>query len=52
MSGNVLQKQKTAEPQSAKCVKCKVREATKEDQMCDSCRFMVIIDGLLESRKT
>jgi hypothetical protein len=51
MLGNVLQKQKTSEPQHVKCIKCKVRRATKDDQMCDNCRFMVTIDTILEDRK-
>jgi hypothetical protein len=51
MIGNVLQEQKTTERAHLKCVRCKVREATREDQMCDNCRFLVTIDGILESRK-
>lgn len=49
MQKNVLPGQKTVE--RVKCVKCKFREATDEDQMCDNCRFMVTIDGILEKRK-
>jgi NMD protein affecting ribosome stability and mRNA decay len=52
MSGNVLQDQKASEHNRVKCVKCGAREATKEDHMCDNCRFIVTIDGILESRKT
>jgi len=48
MFKNVLQKQKTNE--KSKCIRCKEREATKEDQMCDSCRFLVTIDGILKCR--
>jgi len=47
---NIFQKQKSKE--KVKCTKCKEREATKEDQMCDSCRFLVAIENILESRKT
>jgi hypothetical protein len=46
---SVLQKQKPEE--GVKCIKCKERNATKEDQMCDNCRFMVAIDNIIESRK-
>lgn len=52
MFGNVLQEQKATDLVRVKCVKCKSREATRDDQMCDSCRFLVTIDGILESRKT
>jgi NMD protein affecting ribosome stability and mRNA decay len=37
--------------QSVKCVKCGKKEATREDQMCDTCRFLVALDGIIESRK-
>ncbi|MGQ9506656.1 MAG: hypothetical protein ACUVTB_02200 [Candidatus Bathycorpusculaceae bacterium] len=49
MLDNILQKKKTAE--RTKCVKCHTREATKEDQMCDSCRFMLTLENIIEKRE-
>jgi len=49
MLKNPLQKQKTNE--SIKCIKCGKNEATKEDHLCDGCRFMLTIDGIIKSRK-
>jgi len=49
MLENVLQKQKSVE--HGKCIKCKERDATKEDQMCDSCRFMIALENIIKSRK-
>lgn len=33
-----------------KCKKCR-KEATKEDGLCDSCRFLIMLDGILRSRE-
>jgi hypothetical protein len=33
-----------------KCKKCKIRDATGEDGMCDSCRFVLILDNMIEER--
>ncbi|MBX5327425.1 MAG: hypothetical protein ACQXXH_01015 [Candidatus Bathyarchaeia archaeon] len=33
-----------------KCEKCGHREATGEDGLCDSCRYMVLLDNVVESR--
>jgi len=49
MLKNLLQKQKSNE--SVKCIKCGKNEATKEDQMCDGCRFMLTIDDIIKSEK-
>jgi len=49
MLENTLQKQKLVE--RVKCIKCKERDATKEDQMCDSCRFIVALENVIKSRK-
>jgi len=49
MPMKVFQKQKTNE--HVKCVKCKEREATKEDHMCDNCRFMLTIEDILKNRQ-
>jgi hypothetical protein len=35
-----------------KCKKCHRREATSEDELCDSCRFILIIDGLASEKTT
>lgn len=49
MLENVLQKQRPVE--SAKCIKCKKKEATRDDQMCDNCRFMLTLESIVNSRK-
>jgi NMD protein affecting ribosome stability and mRNA decay len=49
MSKNSSLEQRTIE--SVKCVKCGKKDATREDQMCDTCRFLVALDGIVESRK-
>jgi len=49
MLDNVLQKKKPTE--HIKCIKCHTRDATKEDQMCDNCRFMLTLENIIESRK-
>ena len=49
MLENALQKEKTAE--RVKCIKCKERYATREDQMCDNCRFMQTLENIIEGRK-
>ncbi|MDH5482735.1 MAG: hypothetical protein OEY22_07650 [Candidatus Bathyarchaeota archaeon] len=36
---------------SVKCVKCGKKNATGEDKMCDSCRYMLAIGNIIESRK-
>jgi len=35
-----------------KCSKCGTREPTGEDGLCDSCRYMVLLDHVVESRTT
>jgi len=35
---------------SVKCVKCGKRDATGQDKMCDSCRFTLAIENIIESR--
>ena len=49
MSKNILQKQKSNE--LGKCLKCKKRDATKEDQMCDNCRFVVTLENIIKNNK-
>jgi len=33
-----------------KCAKCGKRDATGQDKMCDSCRFAIAIENIIESR--
>lgn len=35
-----------------KCAKCGVREPTGADGYCDNCRFLVLLDNVVESRTT
>jgi len=49
MLDNLLQKKKQNE--RPKCIKCHTREATKEDQMCDNCRFLLTLENIIENRK-
>gem|GEM_PF-2233778 len=51
MLENILQKQKQKTSQHVKCVKCHTREATNEDQMCDSCRYMLTLENIIKNRK-
>lgn len=34
----------------SKCKKCDRREATGEDELCDNCRFVLILDNMAEER--
>lgn len=34
----------------SKCAKCGVREPTGADGLCDSCRYLVLLDNVIESR--
>jgi NMD protein affecting ribosome stability and mRNA decay len=34
-----------------KCNKCGKRDATHEDHLCDSCRFMQTMDNIAKSRE-
>jgi len=43
-----LQKQELIEP--VKCIKCGKRNATKEDRLCDSCRFMHILENISKGK--
>jgi ribosomal protein L37E len=49
MLKGVLQKQELAE--HGKCGKCGKREATREDRMCDSCRFSVTLEAITNEKK-
>ena len=33
-----------------KCMKCGAREPTGEDGLCDSCRYLVLLVNVVESR--
>lgn len=34
-----------------KCVKCGKRNATIDDQLCDSCRFELALDNVIRTRE-
>lgn len=36
---------------SVKCVKCGKKDATGEDKMCDSCRYMLTIANIVEGKQ-
>jgi NMD protein affecting ribosome stability and mRNA decay len=33
-----------------KCVECKIRKATREDRLCDSCRFTKTLDTIIKDK--
>jgi ribosomal protein L40E len=33
-----------------KCIKCGAREPTGADGLCDNCRYLVLLDNVIESR--
>jgi len=35
---------------SVKCKRCKSREATGEDELCNNCRFVLVLDDIAEER--
>jgi len=37
-------------PTKQKCERCGVREPTGEDGLCDNCRYLLILDNVIESR--
>jgi len=45
MLEKILEKKKPTE--NAKCIKCGKNEPTKDDRMCDSCRFMLTIESII-----
>jgi len=49
MLEKILKKQKSNELK--KCVRCKKNKPTKDDQMCDSCRFMLTVENIIKSRQ-
>jgi len=44
-----FQKQKSKA--TAKCVKCGKSAPTKEDNMCDSCRFMLALESIIKTKE-
>lgn len=40
----------TTASERIKCVKCGKRDATGQNKMCDSCRFTIAIENIIESR--
>lgn len=49
MLKSIFRKPKSVE--STKCVKCGAKDATKQDQLCDSCRYMLVMENIVQSRK-
>jgi ribosomal protein L37E len=49
MLKSIFGKPKSAE--STKCIKCGSKDATKQDQLCDSCRYMLVMENIVQSRK-
>lgn len=47
MLKNIFQKPK----QRVKCIKCGEKEATKDDKMCDSCRYLMTLRGIIQGRE-
>lgn len=43
--------QEKSQEKKVKCKKCKEKDATEEDGLCDSCRFMATLSAIIESRK-
>ncbi len=40
-----------AQEKKEKCQKCKTRDSTGEDGLCNNCRFMATIDKMLIERQ-
>jgi len=49
MSKNILQTKESVE--HAKCLKCRKRDATRDDQLCDSCRYIVTLENIITARE-
>lgn len=47
MPENILQ---TKNENPIKCIKCRKRDATSEDHMCDSCRYMVVLENIISAK--
>jgi hypothetical protein len=47
MSETAVQAEKIVE--RPLCKKCSRRKATQDDQLCDSCRFMSVISGMVKT---
>jgi hypothetical protein len=52
MLEDALQEEKIVVVERRRCIKCKGRQATREDQLCDNCRYLATIEGILKSRKS
>jgi len=35
----------------SKCIKCNKRISTKDDELCDSCRFKITLDKVIEGKE-
>jgi len=49
MSKIVLQKKQSVK--HVKCLKCRKREATRDDQLCDSCRFILTLENIITTKE-
>jgi len=49
MQQNVLRKNESIK--NVRCIKCSKRDATRDDQLCDNCRFALTIEGILTARE-
>ena len=49
MSEAAFQEQRTVE--RAKCAKCGQKQATRDDQLCDTCRFLQALDSLAKNNQ-
>jgi Zn ribbon nucleic-acid-binding protein len=49
MLKNVLRQKESVD--NVKCVKCGKRDATRDDQLCDNCRFALTLENIIAARK-
>ena len=49
MLKSVLRKKESVK--NVKCIKCSKRDATRDDQLCDNCRFALTIEDIITARK-
>jgi len=46
----VLTMGKKEEAKRPKCIECKTRDATKDDNLCDSCRYSKLLGNMIKDR--
>jgi len=49
MSKIVLEEKESVK--HVKCLKCRKRDATRDDQLCDSCRFILKLENIVTARE-